>query len=70
MRPCRKLGRSVHTLGKTFPDWTALNGPLSNLLAVLRMNLFTQRDLWAGLDQQDPAPQPIEALQQQLLALG
>ena len=41
---------------------------LSNLLALLRMNLFTHRDLWAWLDQPYTAPPSIEAPQQEALA--
>jgi len=43
---------------------------LSNLLALLRMNLFTHRDLWAWLDQPYQAPPPIWTPQQEVLALG
>jgi len=43
---------------------------LSNLLALLRMNLFTHRDLWAWLDQPYTAPPPIDAPQQEALAFG
>ena len=43
---------------------------LSNLLALLRMNLFTHRDLWAWLDQPYTAPPPIDAPHQEALALA
>ncbi len=43
---------------------------LSNLLALLRMNLFTHRDLWAWLDQPYTAPPPVDAPQQEALALA
>jgi hypothetical protein len=44
---------------------------LSNLVALLRMNLFTYRDLWAWLDEPFGTPPPSEALpQQQLLAFA
>lgn len=38
---------------------------LSNLVALLRMNLFTYRDLWAWLDQPLGVPPQQEALQEQ-----
>jgi hypothetical protein len=38
---------------------------LSNLVALLRMNLFVHRDLWAWLDQPfTPPPEPGDAPQQ------
>ena len=43
---------------------------LSNLLALLRMNLFTHRDLWAWLEQPYTAPPPLDAPQQEALAFG
>jgi hypothetical protein len=44
---------------------------LSNLVALLRMNLFTYRDLWAWLNQPFGTPHLGEALpQQEILALG
>jgi len=44
---------------------------LSNLVALLRMNLFTYRDLWAWLDQPFGIPPQGEALpRQEVLALG
>ena len=43
---------------------------LSNLVALLRMNLFTHRDLWAWVDAPYTAPPPIDAPQQEVLALG
>ena len=43
---------------------------LSNLVALLRMNLFTHRDLWAWLDHPYAEPPPIWAPQQEVLALG
>jgi len=43
---------------------------LSNLLALLRMNLFTHRDLWAWLDAPYTAPPPVDLPQQEALALG
>ena len=42
----------------------------SNLLALLRMNLFTHRDLWAWLDQPYTAPPPVDVPQQEALALA
>jgi IS4 transposase len=40
------------------------NWSLSNLVALLRMNLFTHRDLWAWLDQPfDVLPIPYESEQ-------
>lgn len=44
---------------------------LSNLVALLRMNLFTYRDLWAWLNEPFGTPPPSEPLpQQQLLAFA
>jgi Domain of unknown function (DUF4372)/Transposase DDE domain len=44
---------------------------LSNLVALLRMNLFTYRDLWAWLDQPFGTPPPDElTLRQEVLALA
>ncbi len=43
---------------------------LANLVALLRMNLFTHRDLWAWLDQPFTAPPPLDLPQQEVLALG
>jgi hypothetical protein len=43
---------------------------LSNLVALLRMNLFTHRDLWAWLDQPFEGPPTILVAAQQELALG
>ena len=43
---------------------------LSNLLALLRMNLFTHRDLWVWLDEPYTAPPPVDMPQQEALALG
>jgi IS4 transposase len=44
---------------------------LSNLVALLRMNLFTYRDLWAWLDNPFSTPPPDEAtIRQQVLALA
>lgn len=44
---------------------------LSNLVALLRMNLFTYRDLWAWLDQPFGVPPQGEALpRQEVLAFG
>ncbi|MGH8628659.1 MAG: hypothetical protein ACREYC_26455, partial [Gammaproteobacteria bacterium] len=44
---------------------------LSNLVALLRMNLFTYRDLWAWLDEPFGTPPPSEELpQQQVLAFA
>lgn len=44
---------------------------LSNLVALLRMNLFTYRDLWAWLDQPFGIPPQGEALpRQEVLAFG
>ncbi len=42
---------------------------LSNLVALLRMNLFTHRDLWAWLDQPYTASPPIDMPQQEALTL-
>ncbi len=44
--------------------------PLSNLLAVLRMNFFTHSDLWAWLEPPYTALPPIAAPQQEALAFG
>jgi hypothetical protein len=38
---------------------------LSNLVAILRMNLFTYRDLWAWLDQPFGMPVQTQAAHQQ-----
>jgi hypothetical protein len=44
---------------------------LANLVALLRMNLFTYRDLWAWLEQPFGGPPALaEAAQQEVLALG
>lgn len=43
---------------------------LSNLVALLRMNLFTHRDLWTWLDHPYAEPPPLWAPQQEALALG
>ena len=43
---------------------------LSNLVALLRMNLFTHRDLWAWLDQPFAGPPSILTTTQGELALG
>ena len=43
---------------------------LSNLVALLRMNLFTHRDLWAWLDQPFEGPPAILTTTQGELALG
>jgi Domain of unknown function (DUF4372)/Transposase DDE domain len=43
---------------------------LSNLVALLRMNLFTHRDLWAWLDQPFDGPPTILTTTQGELALG
>jgi hypothetical protein len=44
---------------------------LANLVALLRMNLFTYRDLWTWLDQPFEGPPGLaEASQQEVLALG
>jgi hypothetical protein len=43
---------------------------LSNLVALLRMNLFTHRDLWAWLDQSFDGPPTILTTTQGELALG
>jgi hypothetical protein len=43
---------------------------LSNLIALLRMNLFTHRDLWAWIDRPFEESPPIVAPQQPSLALG
>lgn len=39
-------------------------GSLSNLVALLRMNLFVHRDLWAWLDQPFAPPEQGDGLQQ------
>jgi IS4 transposase len=43
---------------------------LSNLVALLRMNLFTHRDLWAWLDQPFEGPPTILVAAQRELALA
>jgi hypothetical protein len=43
---------------------------LSNLVALLRMNLFTHRDLWAWIDQPFEDPPPIPESSQLALGLG
>jgi len=44
---------------------------LSNLVALLRMNLFTHRDLWAWLEQPfEGPPEPGPAAEQAVLNLG
>jgi hypothetical protein len=44
--------------------------PLSNLVALLRMNLFTHRDLWACLNEPFETP-PVPCEPEQLpMALG
>jgi hypothetical protein len=43
---------------------------LSNLLALLRMNLFTDRHLCVLLDQPYSPPPPIDVPHQEVLALG
>jgi len=43
---------------------------LSNLVALLRMNLFTYRDLWAWLDQPFEGPPSVLTTSQGVLALG
>jgi hypothetical protein len=43
---------------------------LSNLVALLRMNLFTHRDLWAWLDQPFEGPPAVLVAVQEELALG
>ena len=43
---------------------------LSNLLALLRMNLFAYRDLWAFLNDPFTAPPPLPEPMQGELALG
>jgi len=43
---------------------------LSNLVALLRMNLFTHRDLWAWLDQPFDGPPTILVAAQKELALA
>jgi hypothetical protein len=43
---------------------------LSNLVALLRMNLFTHRDLWAWLDRPFDGPPTILTTTQEELALG
>jgi IS4 transposase len=43
---------------------------LSNLVALLRMNLFTHRDLWAWLDQPFEGPPTVLTASQAVLDLG
>ena len=43
---------------------------LSNLVALLRMNLFTHRDLWAWLDQPFEGPPTVLVTTQGELAIG
>jgi hypothetical protein len=43
---------------------------LSNLVALLRMNLFTHRDLWGWLDQPFEGPPAILTTSQGVLALA
>jgi hypothetical protein len=43
---------------------------LSNLVALLRMNLFTHRDLWAWLDQPFEGPPAVLTTSQGVLALA
>lgn len=43
---------------------------LSNLVALLRMNLFAYRDLWTWIDDPFTAPPPIPEPQQESLAFG
>ena len=43
---------------------------LSNLVALLRMNLFTHRDLWAWLNQPFEGPPAVLTSSQEVLALG
>jgi len=73
-------------LNATTPLWTALIAmlllkymqlraqfawSLSNLVALLRMNLFTHRDLWAWLEQPfEGPPEPGPAAEQAVLNLG
>jgi len=54
---------TLHQTGATpFFAWS-----LSNLVALLRMNLFTHRDLWAWLDHPYQAPPPLALPQQEVL---
>jgi hypothetical protein len=43
---------------------------LSNLVALLRMNLFTHRDLWAWLDHPFEGPPTVLTASQWVLALA
>jgi hypothetical protein len=43
---------------------------LSNLVALLRMNLFTHRDLWGWLDQPFEGPPAVLTTSQGVLALA
>ena len=43
---------------------------LANLVALLRMNLFTHRDLWAWLDEPFEGPPTVLTTSQGVLALG
>lgn len=43
---------------------------LGNLVALLRMNLFTHRDLWTWLDQPFEGPPTVLTASQEVLALG
>src|SRR5438046_9278413 len=45
-----------------------LGWALSNLVALLRWNLFTYRDLWAWIDDPYETPQQIIGLEQLLLS--
>jgi len=44
---------------------TTFSWPLSNLVAILRMNLFTYRDLWAWLNEPFETP-PVPRMQEQM----
>ncbi len=43
---------------------------LSNLVALLRMNLFVHRDLWAWLDQPFEGPPELASPEQGVLSLA
>ena len=53
-------------LPKYFQLRSRLGWSLSNLVALLRWNLFTYRDLWAWLDEPFDTP-PIVPLPEQLI---
>ena len=50
--------------------WCGFGWSLSSLVALLRMNPFTHRDLWARLDQPFDGPPATLMTSQGVLALG